>query len=53
MRLHRDEDDFEAFRRVMTEAHRRHPLRLLAYCILVDVHAPILRLRLRFCKTIS
>jgi putative transposase len=34
MRLFRDEDDFEAFRQVMVEAYRRHPLRILAYCVL-------------------
>src|SRR3954465_6567689 len=34
MRLFRTDDDFEAFRRVMVEAHRRHPLRILAYCVL-------------------
>src|SRR6478735_6873399 len=34
MRLFRSDDDFEAFQRVMVEAHRRHPLRILAYCVL-------------------
>jgi putative transposase len=34
MRLFRGDEDFEAFRRVMVQAHRRHPLRILAYCIL-------------------
>jgi putative transposase len=34
MRLFRTDDDFEAFRRVMIEAHERHPLRILAYCVL-------------------
>jgi putative transposase len=34
MRLHRDKADFEAIRRVMVEAHRQHPLRILAYCVL-------------------
>jgi putative transposase len=34
MRLFRSDEDFEAFRRVMVEAHRRHLLRILAYCIL-------------------
>jgi putative transposase len=34
MRLFRTDDDFEAFRRVMIEAHQRHPLRILAYCVL-------------------
>ena len=28
------DEDFEPFRRVMIEAHRRYPLRILAYCIL-------------------
>ncbi len=26
--------DFEAFQRVMIEAHRRHPIRILSYCVL-------------------
>jgi putative transposase len=34
MRLFGKDEDFEAFRRVMIEAHQRHPLRILAYCIL-------------------
>ncbi len=34
IRLFRTDEDFEAFRRVMVEAYRRHPLRILAYCIL-------------------
>ncbi len=34
MHLFRGDDDFEAFQRVMVEAHRRHPLRILAYCVL-------------------
>jgi putative transposase len=34
MCLFRTDEDFQAFRRVMVEAHRRHPLRILAYCIL-------------------
>ena len=34
MRLFPKVEDFEAFRRVMVEAYRRHPLRILAYCIL-------------------
>ena len=34
MRLFRTDDDFEAFRRVMIEAHQRHPLRILADCVL-------------------
>ncbi len=34
LRLHRDEEDFEAFRRVMVEAHQRYLLRILAYGVL-------------------
>lgn len=34
MRLFRSDEDFEAFRRVMVEAHQRHPLRVLAYCVM-------------------
>jgi putative transposase len=34
MRLSRGDEDFEAFGRVMVQAHRRHPLRIPAYCIL-------------------
>ena len=34
VRLFRRFEDFEAFRRVMVEAYRRHPLGILAYCIL-------------------
>jgi putative transposase len=34
MRPFRGGEDFEAFLRVMVQAHRRHPLRILAYCIL-------------------
>ena len=26
--------DFEAFQRVMIEAHQRHPIRILCYCVL-------------------
>ena len=33
-RLFRRDEDFDAFRRVMVEAHHRHPLRILSYCIL-------------------
>ncbi len=28
------EDDFEAFQRVMVEAHQRQPIRVLSYCVL-------------------
>jgi hypothetical protein len=34
MRLLRTDEDFQGFRLVIVEAHRRHPLRILAYCIL-------------------
>jgi putative transposase len=34
MRLFAQDADFEAFQRVMIEAHRRHPIRILSYCIL-------------------
>jgi putative transposase len=30
MRLFRTDNDFEAFQRVMTESHQRHPPRILA-----------------------
>jgi putative transposase len=33
-RMFRGERDFEAFQRVMIEAHRRVPLRVCAYCVL-------------------
>jgi putative transposase len=32
--LFADDADFEAFQRVMVEAHLRHPIRILAYCVL-------------------
>ena len=34
IRLFRDDEDFEAFERVMIEAHERHPIRILSYCVL-------------------
>ena len=34
MHLFRQEDDFEAFQRVMVEAHQRQPIRILSYCVL-------------------
>ena len=34
MHLFRKAGDFEAFQRVMIEAHQRHPIRILSYCIL-------------------
>jgi putative transposase len=34
MRLFGREADFEAFQRVMIEAHQRHPIRVLSYCVL-------------------
>jgi putative transposase len=32
--LFRTDADFEAFQRVMVEAHERHPIRILSYCLL-------------------
>jgi putative transposase len=32
--LFRKEADFEAFERIMVEAHERHPLRILAWCLM-------------------
>jgi putative transposase len=34
MHLFRKEVDFEAFQRVMVEAHQRQPIRVLSYCVL-------------------
>jgi putative transposase len=34
MHMFRKAADFEAFERVMVEAHQREPIRILAYCIL-------------------
>jgi len=34
MQLFRKDADFEAFQRVMVEAHQRHPIRILSYCVL-------------------
>jgi hypothetical protein len=34
MHLSRKAADFEAFQRVMIEAHRRDPIRILPYCVL-------------------
>src|SRR6516165_298848 len=34
IRLFGQDADFEAFQRVMVEAHRRHPIRILTYCVL-------------------
>ena len=34
MHLFGKEADFEAFERVMIEAHKRHPIRILSYCVL-------------------
>jgi len=36
MRLFRKGADFEAFQRVMIEAHERHPIRILSYCLLAN-----------------
>jgi putative transposase len=32
--LFRNDGDFEAFQRVILEAHQRHPIRVLTYCVL-------------------
>jgi putative transposase len=34
MHLFGKDAGFEAFQRVMIEAHRRHPIRILSYCVL-------------------
>ena len=34
MRLSGRETDFEVFERVVIEAHQRHPIRVLSYCVL-------------------
>src|SRR5208337_90650 len=34
MHLFGKDADFEAFQQVMIEAHRRHPIRILSYCVL-------------------
>jgi putative transposase len=34
MHLFDDDGDFEAFQRVVVEAHQRRPIRILAYCVL-------------------
>jgi putative transposase len=34
MHLFHQDADFEAFQRVMIEAHQRHPIRILSYCVL-------------------
>src|SRR3954447_5249300 len=34
MRLFGKDADFEAFQRVIVEAHQRHPIRVLSYCVL-------------------
>jgi putative transposase len=34
MRLFGVEGDFEAFQRVMIEAHQRHPIRILSFCVM-------------------
>jgi putative transposase len=34
MHLFDQDTDFEAFQRVMIEAHQRHPIRILSYCVL-------------------
>jgi putative transposase len=32
--MFRKDADFEAFERVMVEAHRRQPIRVLSYCVM-------------------
>src|SRR3954465_3040763 len=34
VRLFASDEDFEAFQRVMVEASRRHPIRILSYCLM-------------------
>ena len=34
MKMFRRDGDFDAFERIIGEAHARHPLRLLAYCVM-------------------
>ncbi|MGA8313436.1 MAG: hypothetical protein WB755_25660, partial [Terriglobales bacterium] len=34
MHLFGKDADFEAFQQVMIEAHQRHPIRILSYCVL-------------------
>ena len=34
MHLFGKDADFEAFQRVLIEAHQRHPIRVLSYCVL-------------------
>ena len=34
MHLFGKDADFEAFQRVMIEAHQQHPIRILSYCVL-------------------
>jgi putative transposase len=34
MHLFRNDADFEAFQRVTIDAHQRHPIRILSYCVL-------------------
>jgi putative transposase len=34
MKMFKRDADFQAFERVLAEAHRRHPIRILDYCIL-------------------
>ena len=41
--MFRKDADFEAFERVMVEAHRRQPIRILSYCVnwTARVNAPL------------
>ncbi|MGA2497788.1 MAG: transposase, partial [Tepidisphaeraceae bacterium] len=34
MHMFRTDADFDAFQRVMIEAHQRHPIRILAWCLM-------------------
>jgi putative transposase len=34
MKMFRLDRDFEAFERIMLEAHQRHPIRILSYCVM-------------------
>jgi REP element-mobilizing transposase RayT len=43
--LFRKEADFEAFERITIEAHQRHPIRILAWCMMLNHWHFILWLR--------
>jgi hypothetical protein len=38
MRLFGRDAEFEAIQRVLIEAHQRHPIRVLSYCVLLSKH---------------